>query len=426
MKHYILLSTIVSILCAGPMVEPLVDYDAQDVKQAKILVPQKVELSDTKVPIVTAPGVRVGQPKYELDALVGRNFADNDSLLKDATTIGLRINKYMTENFAIQFGYDRIFNADYKFVNNTISKLDRSVPSECTTTGCLDSGDNDSGDSGTSTDTTNGGHHDSTTDASNTDSTDNNTGSDNSIGDNDKTGGSDSTTSDPLMKLSSNNNGVRDTDVDRFYINGLKEMHIENSKAIPYVFAGLGYEYVNDKNLGIESQGFFNAGGGLKYSLNEKFRLISEAKAIKKFRDSDLDIVALVGVGMLFGKRYDNEIVPEIVVEAVEIEDALPKTPPLVIVEEKLQPMVLPIENSVSDTQYFIQVAVIAKESSLQDYIVQLEQEDIAYEIRKTAIKNKPAHLILAGPYVSHADAKQYLPSLQKIEKDVYIRKITN
>ena len=114
MKKFILMAVSVSALCAGPIIAPLVDYDEQDTIQAEKNVEQKLILPPAEQPIVTTPGVRKKSFNYEADLLAGRNFADDDAVVKDATTVGIRLNRYITDTIAIQLGYDRIFDADYK------------------------------------------------------------------------------------------------------------------------------------------------------------------------------------------------------------------------------------------------------------------------------------------------------------------------
>ena len=505
MKKFILIASSVSILCAGPVITPLVDYDQQDIVEAETTVEQKLILPETKPPVVTTPGVRKKSFAYELDLLAGRNFADNGSVLKDANTIGIRLNKYITDDVAIQIGYDRIFDASYKFKSN--KNADKNTADD-EATGCPDcpapacpscnpnddqnNGDNssengndgtDQGNNGSGDDTENGNNGDQNDGSNNAgngnngdqnggsnDTGNGNNGDQNDCGDDagngdsgDQNGGGDSTNNDNQNGAGNGNdsqnggntgsqgtqnpisdsgiqNATRSTDVDRFYINVLKEIHSEKTYFIPYFFAGLGYEHVNDKSLGIDSQGFFNTGGGLKYSLNEKFRLVSEAKVIKKFKNSDLDIVAMLGVGILFGEKEQQSLPNEPKITEVDIapqqqdlsliirEEApiqIAEALPALDVTEDTLAVELPVSSTpASKHAYYVQVAVVSTKNAMDNYIQRLEKYGLSYEIKSFHSNGKQMQRILAGPYMSRAEAKQDLPSVKRVEKSAFIKKI--
>ncbi len=445
MKKYILALIPTTLLIAGPVVAPLIDYDQEDIIVAKKEVKQKIILPPVAPPIVKAPGVRVTQRQYstyEFDALVGRNFADDDSVIKDATSAGIRLNRYITEDFAIQLGYDRIFDADYKFISNKTHSL-RSIPA-CRMPSCDDNSEN-----------TNGG----------------NSGGDNSNGDqnggngsgggdeNQNDSGTGGSSDNPLSNLGTKK-VAKDTDIDRFYLNGLKEIHLKDNSFIPYMFAGIGYEHVNDKSLDIESQGFFNAGGGLKYSLDKNLRVVSEAKVIKKFKDNNLDIVAMLGLGVLFGQKVvtiendqttDEKILPQAQVRNDKAPELTDKTtsysspiPTAVITPDETE-IELMIENAQEENQnllddekmefkssfkedknenvYFIQVAVVSKEKSLNNYLAKIRSNNLSYEIKPVSITNPFTRRVLVGPYLSKLDAQLDMPIVkEEIEKKAFIK----
>ncbi len=442
-KSLILMALYSSYMCAGPIIAPMIDYDAQDQKEAQEVIKPKLELPQAKKPIVTPPGVRESNyfANYELDGLIGRNFADSNSLVKDATTIGIHLNRYITEDIAIQFGYDRILNAHYRF-----AKLNRSLKSQRTMVSGSDSDSNtqtqnnsDQSNSDTTnqnTNTQNDNSQSSTSDQTNNDAAGNS-------GNGNSTTNTDINTQIPQSVLGSiyKTNSTKKTDIDRFYINGVKEFHQLNKHFIPYAFAGLGYENVNDKNLGIKSQGFFNAGGGLKYALSPRFRIVSEAKAIKKFRDNDLDIVATVGLGILFGKHtIQNDVEPnahEIIVEpkvklseeSIKKEQLKEQTKvinPVIIDEEEDEviPVKIAQESSTeSDKAYYIQLAFVTQESSLENYIQKLDQIDLDFTIKEEQAHKLTGNAILVGPFANYEDAKENISSVKKIEKGAFIRK---
>ncbi len=508
MKRYLLLASSVSVLCAGPLVKPLVDYDKVDKIEAEQQVEQKLVLPMAEPPVVTMPGVRKKSFRYELDLLAGRNFTDSGSVLKDATTMGIRLNRYISDDVAIQIGYDRIFDADYKFGkklralrNNAATKTlicsdDEGVQHCCTCVPCPDQGDNDEGTDQGSDNGDNGS--DEGYDNGDTNNGSDNGGTDTGTGDigggsngNEGTGGGDGgsgntgggstpgngsgnggngdagggstpgnggenggndngegagSNGDNPLSTQGLRNATRSTDVDRFYLNALKEIHSEKSRLIPFFFAGVGYEHVNDKNLGIDSQGFVNAGGGLKYSLGEKFRLVSEAKAIKKFKDDDVDIVAMVGLGMMLGEKEQapQSDLPEIdqaepkpqqqdlslvilddtPTAAPEAKPAIDRTPVVkaLLAEESAPKPAMRV--ATSDNAYYIQVAVVTTEKGMNEYTSKLANSGLNYEVKPLNLHGKEGHRVLAGPYLSREEAAHDLSSVKKIERGAFIKKM--
>ena len=221
------------------------------------------------------------------------------------------------------------------------------------------------------------------------------------------------------------------TPLNRFYINGLYEINNYNS-LFPFVFAGLGYESVTDEAYEAQSQGFFNAGAGLKYKLNDKLNLITEAKAVKKFKNSDLDVVAAIGLGMMFEptiQQREHEIitqpiphiVPPVIESTVEpIETMTYQEPPVVheIIEE---------EPFVVESEYYIQIAALFKGDFYarnSDYIRKIEANGLNYEIKRTTIRGRSAQLLLIGPYFSDAEARSDLRRAKRVEKGAFIKKI--
>ncbi|RUM67908.1 MAG: hypothetical protein DSZ06_00170, partial [Sulfurospirillum sp.] len=74
--------------------------------------------------IVAMGSISLSAYTYEVQPLVGQNFTEDNSAVDDSTAFGLRINKYISEDNAIMFGYSRIIDADYKksvFIKNSKS-----------------------------------------------------------------------------------------------------------------------------------------------------------------------------------------------------------------------------------------------------------------------------------------------------------------
>ena len=492
MKKFILLAASASALCAGALITPKVDYDREDVMIARASVPKKLILPAEEKPIVTVPGVRKTSYGYGLNLLVGENFADNDSIIKDATIAGIRLNKYITDTVAIQLGYDRIFNANYKLnklrrtlreknlrcdvlcdtcetpqpgetsengndgQGTSLSDTNNNIPQENTDTSCQSNtgcGQQESDQSaGTASDSLSGDTSDITSGGAGKDTTENTSygqGADNgnpgnqttpthNAGDSDQTssnsGAENGGNTNPLETLG-NRNLNRSTDIDRFYLNALKEMPNDKTRLIPYFFAGFGYEHVNDKNLGFDSQGFFNTGGGLKYSLSDQFRLVSEAKVIKKFKDERLDIAAMIGVGLLFDTQTTAPVSeksaptvepkpePTLIIPEEKTSETIPEIP-APAVTKPIERITLSTPPATQKSHYVIQIAVVKNPVSLRNLKKAMAKQDLKIIIKKIKIKGEPAYRILAGGYASKAEAMRDLKKARKIAKGAYIKKV--
>jgi len=73
----------------------------------------------------------------------------------------------------------------------------------------------------------------------------------------------------------------------------------------PYLYGGLGYEYVMDSRPGFDSQFYIDAGIGLRYPLQNAINLVTELKALhvlKSGSQQDAEFAFYVGVGVPFGK----------------------------------------------------------------------------------------------------------------------------
>jgi len=372
---------------------------------------------------------------YEVSPLIGKNFTENGALVDDSTAYGIRLNKYISEDNAIMFGYTRINSADYK--NGTIggtlgSKDGRSCGCGCPVVAPCPKPKVDECDTGnhcsqTDTDTgndldTNGNTSDSDTNSntensgSNTSGTD--TGSNNGTNSG-STGGNDDTNTDVLSASS------HDTDINRFYINGLHNITTSYSKLVPYVYGGFGYEHVENEFSDNDSQGFFNAGGGLKYRVTDKLSLISDIQGIKKFRSHDLDILASLGLGVFFGAALQPE--PEALV-ASGFTDVIPQAPKREITVVKVAPQaeaVAPVLTAPVG-EYYVQIAAGFKtdmETGCK-HTRDLRNAGIDYDIKYTTIKGKNAALVVVGPFETKKEAASHLPELRTYSKDAFVKRI--
>ncbi len=229
---------------------------------------------------------------------------------------------------------------------------------------------------------------------------------------------------DKKVVVSSTKASLKDTPADRIYINGLYEIANDNA-LFPFVYGGLGYENVTDEAYAAESGGFANLGGGLKYKISDTLNLIAETKALKKFSNSDLDIMAGLGLGLVFGGNadvdefetgYDDDIV-----NSIAYQDSGYDAEPSIVQTNYNQ---TPQANS--DT-YYIQIATLYENNLGADsarYIRSLEANGLNYETKETTIRGRSVELLLVGPYFSDANARADLSKAKRVEKSAFIKKI--
>ncbi len=320
---------------------------------------------------------------FELTPVVGRNFFDSDTALKNANFFGIRATQYINCNNAIQLGYDHINSADYKSNVTTYNNrsLDRTIinPSSRTQDNNYNSGTNGS------------------------------------------------------------------TNIDRYFINGVHDLYLPNPNIRPFVFAGLGYENVEHETNNLKSQGFFDAGAGLKIPFADNVNLYSEAKAIKKFDDSSLDFALALGVGFAFGQTISSapatfvqssspeiEMLPQSTPVSVEPTTIVAQEPQIISnsVEsvEEAQPIIVQEQTPAYDGEYYIQLAAIFHSNIHDDdnIINAIQDSGEPFSIKDAIISGRHAKLLLAGPYMSHQDAQSILPQMRTIQRGAFIKRIEN
>ena len=77
----------------------------------------------------------------------------------------------------------------------------------------------------------------------------------------------------------------------------------------PYLFAGLGYEYVVDSRPNFDSQFYLDGGMGLRYPLENGINFVTELKGLYMLNsnsDQDGEIALYVGVGVPFGRSMSR------------------------------------------------------------------------------------------------------------------------
>ncbi len=397
---------------------------------------------------------------YEVQPLIGQNFTEDGAAVDDSTAFGLRLNKYISKDNAIMFGYTHINDADY---NKQITT--KGLKSLRCNTGCEQkpnpsesSSDYNENHNDDNSDYSSDNHDNSASSESN-DASQNANSANNAptmqtpqttSGSNDQNDmqphapvGDDNQViaqpTQPKKKLKPNGQSLGNlykkasTDIDRFYINGLHNITTNYNRLTPYVYAGFGYERVDKEYNDYRSQGFFDAGMGLKFGINDRVSLLADLQGIKKFRDNDLDILASIGLGFFFGA--DHQAVPEKIVEPATPVVAPKREVTIIKVhhnnitvapkEVKEEPMTIK-EKATGKGSYYIQLETAFKTDIEKDspYVKKLKKEGIDYDIKYVTVKGKNAARLVTGPYSSKAEAKEELAKMREISKGAFIVKI--
>ena len=374
MKKIIALALTASALLAGPDVEALIDYEAQDTYDAKV---QEVEQYTSPEPRFTpkstsVPAAVTHRELVETDACLnsadivgGQNFTEDDGALGDSPLAGIRFNKCITKNSFLQLGYERVFAADYNRDRNDGYAISKDARYEKKT----------------------------------------------------------------VVSSSKSASWLKDTPADRIYVNGLYEIANENA-LFPFVYAGLGYEIISDEAYAAESGGFANLGGGLKYKISDTLNLIAETKALKKFSNSDLDVMAGLGLGLLFGgdrevdefeAQYDDDLVDSISYQDNSYDEQYVQSAPAIVETNYNQ------TSQQAGGTYYIQIAALYEDSlgaKSDRYIQNLEESGLNYETKEATVRGRAVELLLVGPYFSDAGARADLLKAKRVEKGAFIKRI--
>jgi OOP family OmpA-OmpF porin len=75
---------------------------------------------------------------------------------------------------------------------------------------------------------------------------------------------------------------------------------------VPYLAAGLGLISINGDSREGNTNGLFNYGGGIKYSLNESLALRGDVRHILDFDGTNSNLLYTIGISYLFGKRAER------------------------------------------------------------------------------------------------------------------------
>ncbi len=233
------------------------------------------------------------------------------------------------------------------------------------------------------------------------------------------------------------------------------------SKVTPYVFGGGGYEKLHRSiaSQNVDSQAFYNVGGGLRYAINSRVDLVGEGRWIKKVEDRDDDALIGIGVGYKFGEASygKSKLLEGTSLKAMSLKELAAKTPKK---DEKVEPVAPVVETPVvtapSEPEIVTQGEVIdtrieydsgyvdmcddtassedsvESTSEIQGYYVQviaLRKNSPDVIISRLTAKGYDYHLkgegdltrVLVGPYESRSAARSALRKLKKIRRDAFI-----
>ena len=227
-------------------------------------------------------------------------------------------------------------------------------------------------------------------------------------------------------------------------------------RVTPFVSAGLGYERLHktEASTNVDSQAFYNAAAGLRYSINDRVDLVGEGRWIHKVEDTDDDAMIGVGVGYKFGNSCNalsladlKQRTPKVVhiVEPVVASPIVaPKVAPVAVAPVVTQPAAEVIDTRIeydsgvvdmcqeggmvdascpagrdlsADVEgYFVQVIALRKNSP--DVIAsRLDAKGYNYTLKEDGDLTR----VLVGPYESRHAAASALRGLKKIRRDAFI-----
>jgi cell division septation protein DedD len=256
------------------------------------------------------------------------------------------------------------------------------------------------------------------------------------------------------------------TDIERVSANIIYEKDL-GSRIRPYGIIGVGNETTHGltaPSTGDGSQGFINAGAGLKFGLSKHIDLVTEARWLRKLTNDDNDIIATIGLGVNTGSSKCAAPVAAVpsVTETSDVQNAINlaefrklsqkkateavvKKPTVVetvtttthaVVEESVpaDAIVLDEDATVTETVetsfveeapasedgYYVQMAALFKGNG-ESLIRRLEQKNYPYVIHNVTRGGKKATLILVGPYHSKLEASVASKYLKRLKKDAFI-----
>ncbi|MEL0635381.1 porin family protein [Marinomonas sp. TI.3.20] len=92
-------------------------------------------------------------------------------------------------------------------------------------------------------------------------------------------------------------------DLDQYRVDGIYNLpEFTNAKFSPYVAAGIGNTYYTKNSSANGNNTFVNAGGGVKYAINQDVSLRADFRLTKDLTNTKFDNMTSVGVQYSFGK----------------------------------------------------------------------------------------------------------------------------
>jgi hypothetical protein len=274
-----------------------------------------------------------------------------------------------------------------------------------------------------------------------------------------------------------------ETDIERGYVNLIHQPSI-GDHIHPYTIVGGGYEKIHRINRprnGDDSQPFLNIGAGIKYDINDRVNIVTEAKWLRKLENNDNDVIATLGLGVKLGEiSTEHKDIPSVtetsdvqnaislaefrkIQETKKVKKSVKQTVPVVaaataVVKSTATASVDPIfvqedtipENAIilgeyesvestdvisdstlvsqtpdesvaSDSGYYVQLAAVFGGVSPAVLTNRLESKNYHYIIKDVQRFGKQASLVLVGPYASRTEAGIAKKYLKKLKSDAFI-----
>jgi len=261
------------------------------------------------------------------------------------------------------------------------------------------------------------------------------------------------------------------SDLERVSANIIYEKDF-GSRIRPYAIIGVGNESTHGviaPTTGDGSQGFINAGAGLKFGLSKHIDLVTEARWLKKLTNDDDDLIATIGIGVNTGsskkgapevaaaaipsvtatsdvqnainlaefrKLSQKKAVAEAASKPEVVETVTTVTPAVVEQSVPADAVVIEEDATVTTTDvaestyveedasavdgYYVQMAALFKGKG-ESLIKRLEQKNYPYVIHNVMRGGKEATLILVGPYKSRLEASVATKYLKRLKRDAFI-----
>ena len=149
----------------------------------------------------------------------------------------------------------------------------------------------------------------------------------------------------------------------------------------PYVKAGLGYQYFSETNPYAKSQGFLNAGAGLKMHLSPRWALRAEVDYNLGLEQNNL--LALVGASYAFGERAPVVVEKEPVQEVPVVQEVVPVVEPEIVKPTPTKailiapiPVIVAIDDLDIEFKFDSAELTNASKASLKNYAEKVKSDD--------------------------------------------------